>query len=96
MDKKRLRAQYEITSFSRKWIIGGLVACAAVAVGIADDNSSSDWPMFGQNVANNASAGDAAISTKNVANLKVKWTFTTGGDVSARAAVVAGVAYFPD
>jgi polyvinyl alcohol dehydrogenase (cytochrome) len=25
-----------------------------------------------------------------------KWTFTTGGDVSARAAVVNGVVYFPD
>ena len=36
------------------------------------------------------------ISTRNVHTLKPKWTFTTGGDVSARAAVVSGVAYFPD
>jgi polyvinyl alcohol dehydrogenase (cytochrome) len=28
--------------------------------------------------------------------LKTKWTFTTGGDVSARAAVANGVVYFPD
>ncbi|MEJ8852203.1 PQQ-binding-like beta-propeller repeat protein [Variovorax rhizosphaerae] len=31
-----------------------------------------------------------------MSKLKVKWTFTTGGDVSARAAVVNGRAYFPD
>jgi polyvinyl alcohol dehydrogenase (cytochrome) len=36
------------------------------------------------------------ITTSNVGTLKPKWTFTTGGDVSARAAVVSGVAYFPD
>jgi polyvinyl alcohol dehydrogenase (cytochrome) len=55
------------------------------------------WPMFGQNPANTASnPTEATISTKNVAHLLPKWTFTTGGDVSARAAVVGGVAYFPD
>jgi polyvinyl alcohol dehydrogenase (cytochrome) len=54
-----------------------------------------DWPMFGQNIGNTASnASD--ISGKNVTKLRPKWTFTTGGDVSARAAVVNGVAYFPD
>ena len=56
---------------------------------------SVDWPMFGQNIGNTASnASD--ISAKNVNKLRPKWTFTTGGDVSARAAVVNGVAYFPD
>jgi polyvinyl alcohol dehydrogenase (cytochrome) len=54
-----------------------------------------DWPMFGQNIGNTASnASD--VSAKNVNKLQPKWTFTTGGDVSARAAVVNGVAYFPD
>jgi polyvinyl alcohol dehydrogenase (cytochrome) len=57
----------------------------------------ADWPMFGQNPANTASnPTEATISTKNVAHLLPKWTFTTGGDVSARAAIVNGVAYFPD
>jgi polyvinyl alcohol dehydrogenase (cytochrome) len=58
---------------------------------------SADWPMFGQNPANTASNDtETAISTQNVNQLKMKWAFTTGGDVSARAAVVNGVAYFPD
>jgi polyvinyl alcohol dehydrogenase (cytochrome) len=56
---------------------------------------SADWPMFGQGATNNASSNQGP-TTANVANLQVAWTFTTGGDVSARAAVVDGVAYFPD
>jgi polyvinyl alcohol dehydrogenase (cytochrome) len=59
--------------------------------------SSSDWPMFGQNPANTASnAAETGISTSTAPRLKTKWTFLTGGDVSARAAVVKGVVYFPD
>ena len=62
-----------------------------------DDAQNGDWPMFGQNSANTASIGDGGnLSVKTAASLKTKWTFTTGGDVSARAAVVNGVAYFPD
>jgi polyvinyl alcohol dehydrogenase (cytochrome) len=56
-----------------------------------------DWPMFGQNTANTASnSSEAKISANNVNRLQPNWTFTTGGDVTARAAVVNGVAYFPD
>jgi len=58
----------------------------------------SDWPMFGQNVANTAATTTPgnSMSPKQIAKLKPKWTLTTGGDVSARAAVVNGVVYFPD
>ena len=37
-----------------------------------------------------------ACRPRTSAELGVKWTATTGGDVSARAAVVKGVVYFPD
>ena len=58
---------------------------------------AQDWPMFGQNVSNTASnSAQIDISTRNVSRLKPKWTATTGGDVSARAAVVDRVVYFPD
>jgi polyvinyl alcohol dehydrogenase (cytochrome) len=70
--------------------VAGLAAAApAVAAPVAQ------WPMFGQNVANTASTV-SAVNASNVATLAPKWVFTTGGDVSARAAVVNGVAYFPD
>ncbi len=55
----------------------------------------SQWPMFGQNLDNTAS-GSTKISVHNIKALKLKWAFTTGGDVSARAAVAGGVAYVPD
>jgi polyvinyl alcohol dehydrogenase (cytochrome) len=60
----------------------------------------SDWPMFGQSLRNDASAA-SRINVQNAATLKPRWTFTTGGtgpdlSVSARAAVVGGVAYFPN
>ncbi len=59
---------------------------------------AADWPMFGQNVSNTASTNTPffGLSPKSVGSLTPKWIFTTGGDVSARAAVVNGVVYFPD
>jgi polyvinyl alcohol dehydrogenase (cytochrome) len=55
----------------------------------------ADWPMHGQNSSNTAST-TSTLSATNVASLTKVWAFSTGGDVSARAAVVNGVAYFPD
>jgi polyvinyl alcohol dehydrogenase (cytochrome) len=53
--------------------------------------------MFGQDLTNTASGqAEWTITTWNVNRLQPKWTFTTGGDVSARAAVVNDVVYFPD
>jgi polyvinyl alcohol dehydrogenase (cytochrome) len=65
---------------------------------LADSSDTgSEWPMFGQNDQNTASNDEERkISTSNVATLAPKWVATTGGDVSARAAVVDSVVYFPD
>jgi len=71
-------------------------ACAA-AMAAPCAAMASDWPMFGRTLSNVAvSPDEKTISTSNVATLAPKWVATTGGDVSARAAVVNGVAYFPD
>ncbi len=56
----------------------------------------SQWTMFGQNLDNTASVPTTTIGTTNVGTLQPKWVFTPAGDVSARAAVAQGVAYFPD
>ena len=83
-----------------KWgfclMLGALAVTPLMAQGLPGFALPTDWPVFGQNDANTASAADTTISTANVQTLKPKWTFTTGGDVSARAAIVSGVAYFPD
>lgn len=74
------------------------VVCAATALlllvrpALAEPLGS--WPMFGQNLQNTAAV--STNSESDASRLATKWIFTTGGDVSARAAVVDGVAYFPD
>ncbi len=79
----------------RIFIVGLLLLCCYIAT--FAQKKSADWPMFGQNAANAAAnSTETIISTTNVNQLHTKWAFTTGGDVSARAAVVNGVAYFPD
>lgn len=61
------------------------------------DNAQESWPQFGQNNANTASNIDESqISVETAPTLKLKWKFSANGDVSARAAEVGGVLYFPD
>lgn len=83
---------------ARDWIAGSLLSSVLVlgCVSVYPTPATAapgDWPMFGQNLGNTAADGRLK---GDPANLKVKWTFTTGGDVSARAAVVNGLVYFPD
>jgi polyvinyl alcohol dehydrogenase (cytochrome) len=79
------------------WLVCAALSMPSCMAPTDDGESRSEWPMFGQNLQNTASnAGERKISTLNVATLAPKWVATTGGDVSARAAVVGGVVYFPD
>ena len=84
------------TARARRWGLG-VVLGAVTVTGLAAA-PPDDWPMFGQNPANTAatSTPGQSMSSKQVGKLKPKWTFTTGGDVSARAAVVGNAVYFPD
>jgi polyvinyl alcohol dehydrogenase (cytochrome) len=69
----------------------------ATAVAVPQIAAADDWPSFGHSVQNTANSVDEnTISSHNVAFLAPKWVLTTGGYVSARAAVVNKVAYFPD
>jgi len=79
-----------LCALSATFLLGALQTAPAAAV------QPGDWPMFGQNLANTAGTTQSGITPANVRKLQPKWTFTTGGDVSARAAVVDKVAYFPD
>lgn len=59
--------------------------------------ASDNWTMAGQNLANwRNQASENTISPGNVTSLTTKWTFTTGGDVSATPTVTADTLYFPD
>jgi len=82
---------------SRRSLCYGMATLATLLIFANHAEAQAQWPMFGQNVSNTASNPlETSISTSNVASLKPKWTFTTAGDVSTRAAVVNGIAYFPD
>src|SRR6476646_771782 len=89
-----LRAQPSGAAFAALLATLGLLASHPAPVAAAQP---ADWPMFGQNAANTAAnPSETTISRSNANQLKVTWTFTSMGDVSARAAVVDGVVYFPD
>ncbi|MDB5482510.1 MAG: outer membrane protein assembly factor BamB, containings PQQ-like beta-propeller repeat [Caulobacteraceae bacterium] len=77
----------------------GLFTGVALAAAVAMPRiaTAADWPSFGSFMDNSANAQlELTISTANVASLAPKFVVSTGGYVSARAAVVSGVAYFPD
>ena len=72
--------------------------CLVVAAGLALSTGmqGQGWTSFGYDANNSASnLAETKISNKSVSKLAPKWKFTTGGDVSARAAVAKGVVYFP-
>jgi polyvinyl alcohol dehydrogenase (cytochrome) len=86
-------------TFGRRTAACGIAACGLVMLSVsaacADDNGAQ-WTMGGQNLRNWRNQHHTQISPQNVATLKRKWTFTTGGDVSATPAVANGIVYFPD
>lgn len=83
----------------RYWILVP-VAGVVAAIGLADslgEDGFGQWPVAGQNLSNTRSAPDEEqISAANAASLAVKWTFTTGGDVSATPTVAGDAVYVPD
>ena len=71
------------------------LAGAIAAIGLAD--GVGQWTVAGQNPQNTwSAAGETQISPSNAASLAVKWTLTTGGDVSATPTVAGNAVYVPD
>jgi polyvinyl alcohol dehydrogenase (cytochrome) len=72
-------------------------ALALVAPASALDTSDGLWVTAGQNLLNTRwQASETKIHVGNAANLAPRWTFTTGGDVSATPAVDGNTVYVPD
>lgn len=84
--------------------LGGTLAVTAASASPVHSSSpqwpgqsQDDWSMRGQNYSNTMSQpGDDLINPSDVANLKVKWTYTAAGDISATPAVVGRYVYVPD
>src|SRR5450755_3664127 len=81
-------------------IIAGLTALLVITLTLRSDSADSgtaQWRSAGQSSNNSRSQPDERqISRENVNSLRVKWAFTTGGDVSATPTVADHVVYFPD
>jgi polyvinyl alcohol dehydrogenase (cytochrome) len=79
-------------------LISVLLSVAALSAQSQSDRSrSGQWRIAGQNLNNSWSQpAEHSISPANVKNLSPKWTFTTGGDVSATPTVDGDAVYFPD
>src|SRR5438067_6274380 len=83
-------------------VMAAAAVVTALGLGIyaADFNGNSSegpWPMAGHDLANSRSQPDEnRISKSNVSSLTVKWTFRTGGDVSATPTVGNDAVFFPD
>src|ERR1051326_5042380 len=72
-------------------------AAAALIVIAQQTPDAASWLMSGHDTSNTRSQPlETRISPANVKSLAMKWTFTTGGDVSATPTVADGVVYFPD
>jgi polyvinyl alcohol dehydrogenase (cytochrome) len=79
-------------------ILGALLLPACfLAATPAHSQSGALWPSAGQNIANTRhQAAERKLAVANVHRLGVKWSFTTGGDVSATPAVDGQRVYVPD
>jgi len=68
---------------------------SAKAKNVANGQTSSDWPLYGRDLAgSHYNPNEKLLTPATVGRLKVKWIFETGGDVSSQPTVVGGVIYF--
>jgi len=93
MPLKSRNMAWPIAAFS----IGLLLVSTLSAQGQSGVSRSGQWRIAGQNLNNSWSQpAEHSISPANVQDLKPKWVFTTGGDVSATPTVDGDAVYFPD
>src|SRR5258708_8414432 len=81
---------------ARKLISVLLLVSALRAQSPSDESRSGRWRIAGQNLNNTWSQpAEHSISPTDVHELKPKWVFTTGGNVSAIATVDGDAAWYP-
>jgi polyvinyl alcohol dehydrogenase (cytochrome) len=102
-DWRRLRPGHSVQpNGSVTWIRkarggGAVIVAAALLTGVAAAAGGSQWNSAGGDLQNTRfQANEKTLSVGNVAGLEMKWSFTTGGDVSATPAVDGDTVYFPD
>src|SRR5438445_13711112 len=90
--KNRYVSLAKAASISILLLVAGLSAQSQ-----SPESKSGQWRIAGQNLSNTWSQpAEHSISPANVKELKPKWVFTTGGDVSANPIVDGDAGYVPD
>ncbi len=78
-------------------VVVGAVTVGLLISSVALAGGGATWVSAGHDLQNTRYQNtESKINAGNVANLAVKWQFTTGGDVSATPAVDGSTVYFPD
>jgi len=91
----RARLRRIVTSSAVATVVLVLVSIAAVAA--QTSAGLGGWRIAGRDLDNSRSQpSERQISPSNVGRLTARWTFTTGGDVSATPTVAGNAVYFPD
>ena len=91
---------------AKRWLLG---YCAMAVCGLGSSNTWADnthdndndhdtgWASAGRDLKNSRYQSDEhKISPKTVAGLRLRWTITTSGDVTANPAIDGPYLYFPD
>src|SRR5579862_9508325 len=93
------RSQMRLSSLmrARLGVAGTAVILASFGYCQQQMSGGGSWPFAGGDLNNDRNAGvNSGINTKNIKNLKMKWAFTTHGDVSATPTVGQGSVYAVD
>jgi outer membrane protein assembly factor BamB len=72
---------------SRRHLSRTLLACLLLLAFCPVLGRGEDWPKYRRDRSNTGRSAETGISSTNVATLKEKWHFDTGGGISASAAV---------
>ncbi|MGA8595497.1 MAG: PQQ-binding-like beta-propeller repeat protein [Bryobacteraceae bacterium] len=86
------------------WILttSSVIVLAFAGVGLIgradqDFRGAGEWRVAGHDLSNTRNQpAEHLINSSNVSTLKLAWTFTTGGSVSATPIVAGNAVYFPD
>src|ERR1044071_9210290 len=78
-------------------LLAGAALLAGIVVAESEDDGLGEWKIARRDLSNTWNQpSEHTISPANVGKLAPRWTFTTGGDVSATPTVAGDTVYFPD
>src|SRR2546429_3283311 len=91
--KQAFRLPQKLVGMPLLCVYRGLPLMGSGAQAALSAPSQQDWPQYLHDLQNTAASNETILSTSNVAKLSKRWTFQTGGNIAAGAAVVGNTVY---